>query len=170
MEGVIYIENFLNNPESLFEILNNNTVWDERMKARKTASFGRSYNYSQMQYPFQDFTEEMVDIIEPINKVVGFRPNNCLINFYEDGNSVMGFHSDQIDILAENTGVVIVSIGEIRTLRFRNIENKSNFVDFPLGSGSLLYMTNSIQKSWQHAILKSESDKGRMSLTFRKLK
>ncbi len=170
MEGIIYRENFLDNHESLFEILKNNIIWDERMSARKTASFGRAYDYSQMEYPFQPFTSDLKDIIESINSTLGFRPNNCLINYYEDGNSSMGFHSDQIDILENDTGVVIISVGETRTLRFRNVKNREIIVDFNLVSGSLIYMANEIQNEWQHAITKSNTENGRMSLTFRKLK
>ncbi len=170
MEGIICRENFLTNDESLFEILKNNIVWDERMSARKTASFGRAYNYSQMEYPFQEFTNEIKEIIASIDEFLGFRPNNCLINYYENGNSTMGFHSDQIDILENDTGVVIISVGETRILRFRNIKNREIIVDFNLVSGSLIYMANEIQNDWQHAITKSNTENGRMSLTFRKLK
>ena len=170
MDGIIYTKDFLSNHRLLFEYLRDNTVWDERMKARKTASFGRAYNYSQIEYPYQEFSPEMVEIIESIEEILAFRPNNCLINYYENGNSMMGFHSDQIDVLQQGTGVVIISLGETRTLRFRNIQDRSNVVDFNLISGSLIYMSNEIQKIWQHAIIRSDTERGRMSLTFRKLK
>lgn len=81
----------------------------------------------------------------------------------------MGFHSDQTDILFEGTGVAIISLGQTRILRFRNIENKEIIKDYPLESGSLFYMTNEVQKEWQHAIPKSNTENGRMSLTFRKM-
>ena len=170
MEGIVYIENFLSNHALLFETLKDNIIWDERMANRKTASFGRPYNYAQIEYLFQEFTQELDEIRDSIETFVGHRPNNCLINYYENGNSRMGFHSDQTDILEENTGVVIVSIGETRTLRFRNIENRSMTVDFNLISGSLIYMNSQIQNIWQHAITKADTENGRMSLTFRKLK
>ena len=170
MEGIIYIENFINNHQSLFKILKRTIDWDERMIARKTASFGKPYNYSQLEYPYQPFTLEIETIVNSINNMFYFRPNNCLINYYETGHAKMGFHSDQTDILIEDTGIVIISIGETRLLRFRNIENKSKIVDFSLISGSLLYMKNDVQNIWQHSIIKSDTEHGRMSLTFRKLK
>ncbi len=170
MEGITFIDNILNNPQELFDSLKANVTWDERMHARKTASFGEAYNYSQISYPYQEFTSELKGIIDAIDKELHFAPNNCLINYYLDGKSKMGFHSDQTDILVEGTGVVIVSIGETRTLRFRNIENKEIIKDFDLPSGSLIYMTNAVQDEWQHAIPKSNTEKGRMSLTFRKMK
>lgn len=111
MKGITFIENFIKKPSELFEKLKNNVEWDERMSARKTASFGIAYNYSQISYPFQEFNSELKEIIDLIDQTLKFKPNNCLINYYLDGKSKMGFHSDQIDILFKNTGVGIVSIG-----------------------------------------------------------
>ena len=81
----------------------------------------------------------------------------------------MGYHSDQTDILAENTGIAIVSLGETRILRFRNIENPTLYLDYELVAGSLIYMTQEIQAMWQHAIPKSNTENGRISLTFREM-
>jgi len=170
MKGITFIEDFIDNPIELFEILKSSVEWDERMSARKTASFGKAYNYSQISYPFQNFTSELKSITDLVEKALNFAPNNCLINYYLDGKSKMGFHSDQTDILCEETGVAIVSIGETRTLRFRNIDNKELISDYDLPPGSLIYMRNEIQDKWQHAIPKSNTEKGRMSLTFRKMK
>ncbi|MDW3196533.1 MAG: alpha-ketoglutarate-dependent dioxygenase AlkB [Cytophagales bacterium] len=169
MKGITYIEDFLPNPAALFEKLQTEVAWDERMKARKTASYGKAYNYSQISYPFQEFLPELAEINQLILKALDFEPNNCLINYYLDGKSKMGFHSDQTDILEGQTGVAIVSIGETRTLRFRNINNKEELIDYPLPSGSLIYMSQEMQDEWHHAIPKSDTDQGRMSLTFRKM-
>lgn len=169
MNGMTYIDNCIENPSELFDFLKASIHWDERMVARKTASFGKAYDYSQIHYPFQAFLPEMQQLISKIHSVLHFEPNNCLINYYLDGKSKMGFHSDQTDILAEGTGVAIISLGETRVLRFRNIENKESTIDYPLASGSLFYMTGEVQKEWQHAIPKSNTDKDRMSLTFRKM-
>ncbi len=170
MNGITYIESFIDNPSDLFQRLKDSTEWDNRMTARKTASFGKAYNYSQISYPDQEFTNELKGIIQLIDKTLHFEPNNCLINYYSDGKSSMGFHSDQTDILIQGTGVAIVSVGETRTLRFRNIKNREFKKDYKLISGSLIYMTNELQSQWQHAIPKSDTNKGRMSLTFRKIK
>lgn len=170
IEGITYIENFIINPETLFEHLKQNVVWDESMRARKTASFGVAYNYSQIHYPFVVMPTNLTAICSAIEKPLGFIPNNCLINYYLDGKSTMGYHSDQTDILAEDTGVAIVSLGETRILRFRSIANKGEIVDFQLPAGSLIYMTQEVQHSWQHTIPKSDTENSRMSLTFRMIK
>ena len=170
MEGILHIENFISDPNALFTNLVKMVDWDERMSARKTASYGKAYNYSQINYPFQSFLPELQEVIEKLIVSISFEPNNCLINYYLDGKAKMGYHSDQTDILYPGTGVAIVSVGEMRTLRFRNIANKELFVDYKLSSGSLIYMTQEIQDTWQHAIPSSNTEHGRISLTFRKIK
>ena len=167
MDGITYIEDFIENPSGLFNVLASTVIWDERMSARKTASFGKAYNYSQMDYVHQAFTPILNNILLDIEEVLHFKPNNCLMNYYMDGKSTMGFHSDQTDILETGTGVIIVSLGAERILRFRNIADKTIRKDFKLDSGSLFYMTNEVQALWQHAIPKSDVAEGRISLTFR---
>lgn len=170
IHGIHYIENFAQNPTTLFGHLLSTINWDERIKARKTASFGLPYNYSQIDYPFQEMLPELKILSNQIHTQIGFEPNNCLINLYENGESKMGFHSDQVDILEKETGVVIISLGSTRVLQFRKIKNKEEKTNYPLPSGSLLYMDQPIQSIWQHAIPKMNTNEARMSLTFRKIK
>ncbi len=170
MEGITLVENFIDHPAELFHLLTTTVAWDERMTARKTASFGKAYNYSQMAYPYQEFLPELAEINKKLKPVIGFEPNNCLINYYLDGKSKMGYHSDQTDILEANTGIAIVSIGETRTLKFRNIKNPEEYLSYDLTAGSLIYMTQEIQDEWQHSIPKSDTENGRISLTFRQMK
>ena len=170
MDGITYIENFIENPVELFDFITKTVQWDERMTARKTASFGRAYNYSQIDYPYQKFLPELEIIINRLKPIIGFEANNCLINYYMNGKSKMGYHSDQTDILESDTGIAIVSIGEKRILKFRNIENPEKFLTYELTAGSLVYMTQEIQTIWQHSIPKSDTDNGRISLTFRQMR
>lgn len=170
LDGILYIDNFIEQPANLFDLLVATVHWDDRMAARKTASFGKAYNYSQIDYPYQEFLPEIAAINNKIEQTIGIKPNNCLINYYLDGRSKMGYHSDQTDILYEGTGIFIVSVGEKRTLKFRNIADQQRLVDYELVSGSLIYMTQEVQENWQHAIPKSDTENGRISLTFRKMK
>ncbi|MEO1053066.1 MAG: alpha-ketoglutarate-dependent dioxygenase AlkB [Bacteroidota bacterium] len=169
MNGITFIEIFIEEPQEFFLDLRASIDWDERMTARKTASYGVAYNYSQMSYPFHPMLPGLASMSKKIDETIGFEPNNCLINYYMNGLSKMGFHSDQTDILAPDTGVAIISLGETRVLRFRNIADKTIVHDYPLPSGSLIYMTQEVQSEWQHAIPKDDTVNGRMSLTFRKI-
>lgn len=56
-EGLVYIEDFLTNSTSLFEKLRTEIVWDTTMTVRKTASFGKPYNYSQMNIRFRNLQQ-----------------------------------------------------------------------------------------------------------------
>ena len=166
MEGTLYIDNFIDN-ENLFDELIVSSTWDGSMRSRRTASFGVPYNYSGIEYPIIEMTNSLNVIVDKINDLLGWKPNNCLINHYLDGNSRMGWHFDRTDILEEHTGVVIVSLGSTRTLRFREIENKDNKIDFNLLTNSLFYMTSELQDTWHHSVPSGEGE--RMSLTFRKI-
>ena len=170
MNGIKYIERFIDQPETLFALLISTVKWDERMTARKTASFGKAYNYSQIEYPYQAFLPELQQINEKLLATIGFEPNNCLVNYYLDGKSKMGYHSDQTDILETGTGIAIVSLGETRILKFREIANHDSSFSYELEPGSLIYMTQQIQKEWQHAIPASDTENSRISLTFRRIR
>lgn len=168
MKNIIYIENFLGNHLELMDDLISNLCWDDSMLSRKTASFGKAYNYSQITYAEIEFPNSLDVIKSDIANVVGFEPNNCLVNYYLDGKSKMGFHSDQVDMLFNSTGIIIISLGDTRVFRFRNIKNKEVVKDYVLKSGSLFYMSSEIQSEWKHSVLKGDNE--RISLTFRKIK
>jgi alkylated DNA repair dioxygenase AlkB len=166
--NVIVIPNFLTSTDNLFDDIIN-LDFDRSMKARWTASFGKSYDYSGMSYPAITFPTFLSDLINPISDIVNFTPNNCLINLYHDGRSSMGYHSDNTDILTPGTGVVIISLGSTRTLRFKNKLDNSIIVDYTLDNGSLFYMDDSVQNDWLHSIPKSDTLSPRLSLTFRNI-
>ena len=164
---IIFVPNFLPTHTELFEHLLSSIAWDERLRARRTASFGVSYNYSGITYPEVGMPESLQDICSQIESTVGFYPNNCLLNYYPDGQSSMGFHSDSTEELAPGTGVAIVSLGSEREMMFRYKEVRSHEVRHSLTPGSLLYMSKAFQSLWLHSIPKSPGSGQRISLTFR---
>jgi alkylated DNA repair dioxygenase AlkB len=158
---------FVPHPNDLFTFLRDTITWDERMKARKTASFGVSYDYSQISYKKVEMLAELEKICSLIELELGFRPNNCLLNYYLDGSSSMGFHSDSSEYLAKGTGVAIVSLGAVREIAYRSKLEPSLKVFYSLENGSLIYMSQEMQEFWLHAIPKVENSDERISLTFR---
>jgi alkylated DNA repair dioxygenase AlkB len=152
---------------SLFQQLVQTVNWDERMRARKTASYGVSYDYSQMTYPARPMLVSLQAVADRAAPRIGFIPNNCLLNYYEDGSASMGFHSDATEKLAPGSGVAIVSLGSEREIVFRSKADKALEHRLRLPSGSLLYMPPSSQEDWLHAIPKAEDTGGRISLTLR---
>jgi alkylated DNA repair dioxygenase AlkB len=152
---------------ALFEALVSGVQWDERMKARKTACFGQTYDDSGVDYQVVSMHSLLVPLCELIERQLGFRPTNCLLNYYETGRSSMGFHSDATYNLAEGTGVAILSLGAERSLTFRSKADLSLQVSYPLPHGSLFYMSQLTQNDWTHAVKKDDCDGARISLTFR---
>ncbi|MAT15593.1 MAG: alpha-ketoglutarate-dependent dioxygenase AlkB [Planctomyces sp.] len=161
------INGFLEDPDHLFRELRFTVNWDERMRARKTASFGVSYDYSGLTYPESPIPEYLQPVCDQIESTIGFAPNNCLLNYYPDGESSMGYHSDSSEELLEGTGVAIVSLGSGRHIWFRSKADKEQQYKYLLTSGSLLYMDQALQEDWLHAIPKEPDVGERISMTFR---
>ncbi|HAA15010.1 MAG TPA: alpha-ketoglutarate-dependent dioxygenase AlkB [Cytophagales bacterium] len=168
LPGIQYFESFLEEAPALLENLVAQAAWETSMQARWTASYGVPYNYSQMTYPERAFLPQLEIVRQKVALSVGFQPNNCLLNYYQDGKSKMGFHSDETKNLVTGCGIAIVSLGGTRTLRFRQIADPSVTTNLSLVSGSLVYMSQEVQHTWQHAIPKAPVALPRISLTFRR--
>jgi len=153
----------------LFNLLESGIEWDTSIKARKTASFGETYDESGVDYKVKPMHELLIPIVNLIEKELKFRPTNCLANFYSDGKSTMGFHSDTISNLDGDTGIVIISLGAERDLTFRNIADYDIRSTCKMTNGSLFYMSQKTQTFWTHAIKKAPVDTPRISLTFRRI-
>ncbi len=171
-DGIVIVKSLDYDFSNLFTFLKSEIIWDNSISSRKTASFGVPYNYSNINYNQVEFPEYINDLAKKIDSIVGYSQNNCLINYYFDNDSKMGYHSDQIDILDEDTGIVIISLGSIRKIRFKNKIDSSKVIDLDVDPNSFFYMTQEVQKKWLHSILpeKSNNLSERISITFRKIK
>jgi len=152
--------------------------------------FGASMTNALFPHSFEDFPE-----INALRKKIEARTNSpfnsVLVNFYRDGTTSLGAHSDDDPWLGPSFIVPSVSIGAnrffdvtsksaIRTKRSPSgkpvSEQKHRYV---LKSGSLVVMGEDMQKKWVHAIpkqIKAIDDEGkrlktntgyRFNLTFR---
>lgn len=167
---ILFDPDFYHTPNDLFDFLVANITWNDSMRARKTAVFGQPNADSEQVHlykPFHPFMHELSDRLEPI---LGFKPNNCFLNYYENGNSKMGWHGDSTHFLTEETGTAILSVGDTRIFQLRRKAVPTELYNYVLTPGSLIYMPASIQEEWQHSIPKVVSKRGRISLTFRKMK
>lgn len=164
------LPDFLPDSLALYEHLASSVAWDTRIRARKSMSFGLPYNYSGIEWPAAPFPDVLLPLLGRVATEVGFEPNNCLANYYPDGDSTMGFHSDSTAELELGTGIAVVSLGAERTITFRRIDDKTVSESYRLPSGSLLSMSPEMQTEWRHAILADKSATGgRISLTFRRM-
>jgi alkylated DNA repair dioxygenase AlkB len=167
--GVELIDDFLPDPARLLTYCLDSIAWDERLFARKTASFGVPYEYSGMTYEARPFPPELAEIGARVADACGFTPNNCLLNRYDDGDKTMGLHSDSTTDLAPGSAIAIVSVGDVRMLRFRGIGADTDAAAIALKSGSLVIMSAALQRTHRHGISREPSRGPRVSLTFRNL-
>jgi alkylated DNA repair dioxygenase AlkB len=167
MLDVLFVENFLREADGIFRSILEEVVWDERMHARKTASFGTPYDYSQITYAPAPMHLLLVPVVEGLEARFGHRYNNCLVNLYENGGNTMGFHVDDMRGLVADTGVAIVSVGATRSIVFQRIGNKTRTETLRLTPGSLLWMPSALQELWKHGIPAEPGASARISLTFR---
>ncbi len=153
----------------LYTELRDRIEWDLRMSARHTACYGLSYDYSGVSYENKPMHPLLVPLCTKLEETLGFEPNSCLINYYLDGRSKMGFHSDEIDNLEQGTQIIIISLGIERKLSFRSKADYEQRRQYFLPHGSLLYMSQRTQEFWSHAIKRANVLDGRISLTFRRI-
>ncbi len=161
------VEGFIPQPEVLFAALDQEVDWERSMSARWTASYGVPYNYAQMVYPARPMHPRLAPVQDALQAKLGIRFNNCLLNYYQNERSKMGFHSDETKDLVEDTGVAIVSVGEARDLHFRRRDVPEVKCTVHLPPGSLLFMGLEVQHAWAHAIKKKRGAGKRISLTWR---
>jgi alkylated DNA repair dioxygenase AlkB len=153
----------------LYTELRDRIEWDLRMSARHTACYGLSYDYSGVSYENKPMHPLLLPLCTKLEATLGFEPNSCLINYYLDGRSKMGFHSDEIDNLETGTQIIIISLGTERKLSFRSKADYEQRRQYLLPHGSLLYMSQHTQEFWSHAIKRANVLDGRISLTFRRI-
>ena len=153
----------------LYTQLRDRIEWDLRIRARKTACFGLPYNYSGLTYELQPMHPLLQPVCKQLQATLGFEPNSCLVNYYQDGRDKMGFHSDEIDNLENGTQIIIISLGTERKLSFRSKADYSLRLNYLLPHGSLMYMSQKTQEFWSHAIKRANVMDGRISLTFRRI-
>lgn len=158
-------------PDALFAHVRDHVPWTSQMASRQTASMGRPYNYKGARYPVADWLPAIADLRDALAEEIGFEATNCLLNYYPTGRHSLGWHHDDVDILAPGTGIAIISLGAARPLRLRRVDplaaNGFEYRSITLAPGSLLLMTPQMQATWQHSLRRVPAPEPRISLTLR---
>jgi alkylated DNA repair dioxygenase AlkB len=142
--------------------------FDTSLKSRSTKSYGKPYSYSGMASESSPFKLEIEDLALRIESLLGWKPNNCLINYYPDGNSTMGFHSDD---MSQCDTVAIYSFGSPRQLAIVPKGNKRDLTCISMEPNSLLVIGKEFNDNYLHSIPREPHIKApRYSLSFRLIK
>jgi alkylated DNA repair dioxygenase AlkB len=161
-----YLADAVPDADGLLAYLRDHVAWLDRMRARRTASFGMPYDYSGQRYPAAEMPPPIAALAADVAGVAGHPFNNCLCNRYDTGEHTMGFHRDAYDGLVPTSTIAIASFGASRDLIFRSADRRER-ITMTLGHGSLLLMTRATQDHWQHALPRAPSAGLRISATLR---
>jgi len=165
----------INNQISLHSdtiLIGRGEVLVEVPERRKTAWLSNdsslTFEYSgktMMPKPIPDF----IEILRlKLKSDFGISFDGILVNYYPDGNSSMGYHSDPLNEKWSND-FIILSIGATRNFVFRDKENKESKYPFEIKDGDLIYMYDNCQEKYEHCVKKCKSDiTPRYSLVFKK--
>ena len=94
------------------------------------------------------------------------KPNSYLINFYRNGNDVIGEHKDNESSMNKEFPITSLSIGETRHLHVRSKKGGPIICTIKLISGCLLIMKSGFQ-NYFHNIPRDNTRKPRMNITYR---
>lgn len=167
---ITYLRDWYRDHQSLFLYMQQNLQWNRRFRSRSTVTFGLSYTARgglRFKRPIAEFLNPL---ISQIKRDFAFEPNNCLVNYYPTGQHYISFHSDQDMEMMAHSGVAIVSFGATRHMILRKIADHRLRYCYPLPPGSIFYMRDAVQKTWQHGILTEKECGPRISLSFRALR
>ena len=158
-----------------------NSMWKQRFDRWK------GNYYDDYLFKIQEKVQNELETNEYLNKIV-FKEkkhpkmNSCLINKYRSGLDTISAHRDSATSFGEEPLILILSIGETRTLKFTkiiynqdnplsskiDIKNSSMNREFKLENNSIFIMGGRSQKDYTHRIDKEEDKNNiRYSLTFR---
>ena len=163
-------------PFHLFDVsqLDFKTTGYVKLGSRSAAYYGEyPYSYSGMSHnprPFSDNTY-LMHILSYIQIVIpDIKFNSVMIHKYSDGNSIMPHHSDNEECIESDTDIITISLGDTRTIEFRNKQSESA-EQVTLAHGEVLTMSRTSQNYFSHSILPATTDRGiRLSITLRQIK
>lgn len=146
------------------------------------------YKYANQTSAASPLRPELQRLIDMVNVLCGSKFNGVLVNRYKSSGSICA-HSDNEKELSPDVGVVALSVGAVRTMRFREVLTKQQKAqlkerkqlqprtDVVMPNGSLMCMFGKkFQKLYTHEInpesatatqKKKNEKQYRYSLTFR---
>ncbi len=180
--NISYFPNFiaLKKADAYFEMFKNDIPWQQDditvfgksyAQPRLTALYGnndRPYSYSNIKMQPHQFTKELLEIKEEIEKNIEVKFTTCLLNRYRTGKDSNGWHADNEKELGQNPIIASITLGQERYFHLKHSTNKALKHKLLLAHGSLLLMQGETQHHWLHQIPKSTKPIGeRINLTFR---
>jgi len=177
---ILYVPNFITEPDKVFSALQNNLQWERRGSTPRSEYYINSlgnipYTYGQgagrRQYLPGPTIPEIEKIKEALEALMTGTMDVCFLNRYLNQADQLGWHADDSPEMDDTKHIAIVSLGVEREIWFRPIpkyEEPEKITKLKLEHGSLCLMGAGMQDTHQHRIPKAGFLCGeRISLTFR---
>lgn len=130
-------------------------------------TYGKSYKFAGVDHPALPFPPIIQRYIDYLNSN-GFNMNMALVNWYQDENDYISFHSDDERQIVNNTPIACFSFGATRRFQLKSIATKEITNTINLNNNSLIIMGGDCQKTHKHGIPKEKHKLGRrISITLR---
>ena len=129
--------------------------------------YGRDYKYSGVVHKSVPIPEDFNELIKYFSNKYDCQYNMMLINWYEDGNHYIGFHSDDEKNLNYEAPIITISLGASRNFVIKSNDKKYK-KKIELKNYDVLVMGGTFQKTHKHGIPKQKKVKDpRISITLR---
>jgi len=103
-----------------------------------------------------------------IESFAGARFNSVGLNYYRDGRDSVAMHNDRVEELVRRSPILLLSLGDTRTMRIASKSRPRRTFEIALEPGSVLVMAGTAQEHWEHGIPKTRGPAGeRISVAFR---
>jgi alkylated DNA repair dioxygenase AlkB len=150
-------------------------IWGKRhMQPRLIAWHGdpdATYSYSGSVLRPSPWTTVLLELRARVEELSHKTFNSVLLNLYRGERDNMGWHSDDEPELGPEPTIASLSLGETREFQLKHKIRK----DLPLSrisltNGSVLVMSGTTQRYWQHCLKRETAKLGeRINLTFRRI-
>ncbi len=173
---IIYIPDFVSDPDTVFAALRDELEWERRPDAPRSEyycnDFPFPYTYGRgagrRTYEVRPWHRLIREIQSKLQDRFGYSLEVCFLNMYRDHRDQLGWHADDSPEMDDARAIVTVSLGSEREIWFRPKDEKREPEKVVLRHGSACIMSPGMQDSWLHRIPKASFECGvRISLTFR---
>ena len=165
-------------PFNQFDIkkLENDVVYDIKLEKRSLCYYGKfPYSYGTICHVPKCIPTSghyLSEILQHLNVILpDFKYNSVLITRYSDGKDCLGFHADNEPEIVPGSAIVTISLGQSRTIKFKQIPTSSSSSDHILNlcHGDTFIMSRESQELFEHSIPPDYSRRPRVSITCRLL-
>lgn len=125
---------------------------------RYTQSYGSSYTFSKVKHEAVSIPKLLEPFIKWANDIIGPMFNDCVfntlfVNWYQNGLSYIGSHSDDEKTHNPNTPIISISLGETRKFRIKT-KSKQQVMDLDMNDQTYIIMCGNMQKEFMHEVPK----------------